>query len=391
MQPTIAQKEDKRLSFVFCYILFGIFLTNVSSVLRDVFPFPSDVVSTINKGIILMLLIFNVLLIAKRIRVEAILFCGALMLLLAINYLLNDSSSGFMQLLPEFLVTVLPVIVLTFCINDYDIFLEYLMKLSPLIIGLSFLTVFIKAGVKNEYYMGFANSLLIPVITTLYAFFYQNKKWMGVFSVAGTLVIIMLGARGSLLAIASFFLVILFKNVRNAKKSLASILVIVLLLVAIAFFQPIVEFLNNFLIARGFASRTLRLLLQDEIKMGGRDHIYATMLEGIRNNPLAIRGIGAEYIVTDTYAHNFFLEILYQFGIFFGGIAVLVLICYMCKTLFIAHKTSFEYILLIIFCVAIPIGLVSNTIWRAPYFWMWIVLCIKNSVNKYHSEFGGHR
>lgn len=388
MNSILEKKQDIRLSMVFVWVVFGIFLTNASSVLSEVLNISSQTVSTISKGIILSFLILNVFTFIIRIEQKALIFYACLLVLFSLNYVFNDIRSGFLELLPQFLTLVLPVIILTFSLNNYRSLIDCLVKFSPIIIVLSFLLVLIKGETKtNEYYMGFANSLVLPIFATIYAFFKRNTKWMLVFTAMGLFSVLTLGSRGALLAISLYYVVMLIKNFLVSKKPIFTVIVLAITILGIAYFDAIMNWLNDFLFSIGFYSRTLNSFLSDEISLSGRDHIYTTLLNAVWENPLAITGIGGEYTIIDGYAHNLFLELIYQFGFIFGGILTVIIVIYSIKTLFNYKENSHYYdVLLLSFCASVPILLVSNTIWRAPYFWMWIVLCLKGEPPKTEDE-----
>lgn len=142
-------------------------------------------------------------------------------------------------------------------------------------------------------------------------------------------VILALGSRGAIMCILVFILLRFFKiqNKKSSKKLIWRFTVIGLAIVSILFLEKILIGLYNFLLQFGIDSRSLQLFSSGEISLSGRDSLYKTVFQQILENP--ILGIGIEgdtRILGDSYVHNFFIELIGNFGVIIGSILAIFLL-----------------------------------------------------------------
>lgn len=229
--------------------------------------------------------------------------------------------------------------------------------------------------------MGLANSLTLPAVMLLYGAF-RSKSIVDLL-LAGTtaFVIFMLGSRGALLGIMVFFLLLLAVGCKRKDRRSISILFIALICLGLVFWKPVLTWVNGALNRMGSSSRTLQLLLDGNILEPSRRIIlYKQMGTELIAHPLAVRGVGGELpFITSVYAHNFVFELLMDFGIALGGIAVLYILFQCGRTVWEAVRQDdvFSMTKLIFFSVSVPLALVSGTIWAEVYLWCWLALCDK--------------
>ena len=168
-------KKDYKLSFIICWMMISLFIINSSYLLETVTGIPSQMVSNIAKGILFLCIIYNVGNIFRRLTNSLILFCiiGAIVLLL--NYLLIYNKFFFMEIAETFVINIFPIFVIIMCIKDSEILLDLLIKTSRYLVAFSVFVVILSLQIDNTYSMGFANSLTLPVILTLFDY-YKTKK-----------------------------------------------------------------------------------------------------------------------------------------------------------------------------------------------------------------------
>ena len=371
-----------RLSVVFAVIVFLLFVTNASSHLETLTGIDYRIVSTISKGIILLFLVFSIRVILGKLSSERILCLIALAAFFFINFFIVSDRSLLLTILLQFCMMVLPVVLVISCIDDYGVLSDLLIKISRIIAVCAFLLVFYRAHTEEDYIMGLANALSLPVVILLYSSF-RSKKIIDLF-LAGfaMLTIVLLGSRGALLGIMAFFLALLVRGCARKDRRMISILFIVLICLALVFFNPLVKGISLLLEKLGIVSRTVSLLAEGNITfVNGRFSYYDDMRKEILAHPFAIHGIGGErqFLVYQSYAHNFVLELLMDFGVILGGAAILFILYLSGRTLYesFTRDDPFTVMKLAFFSISVPIAFVSGTIWDSVYLWCWLALCDK--------------
>jgi hypothetical protein len=129
----------------------------------------------------------------------------------------------------------------------------------------------------------------------------------------------------------------------------------------------------------GIKSRTIELFQQKEIHLSGRGPIYENVYNSILENPISIKGIFSDFLVTgvNDYSHNIVLELLYQFGIILGGIFLILILILFIFSIFRKQKTIQDNLIFIFAIISVVHLMVSSTLWLNIDFWAWIGLCLK--------------
>ena len=383
-------RDEKRLAFIITWMVIGLFIINASNMLKAYLGNVSELFSNINKIVILILIIAAIRIIFQRMRLFLLIFIIGLTIVILLNILFSGNSSTYLySTLNTFFVTVFPIIVIVGCCSDFSILIRQLTRASIVIICISVFVLILAIPHGYSYSMGFANSLIIPIIIMFYTYFNNKSKWSLLLSIMGIVVIIAIGSRGALLSIGIYFLISVLLNKDSKNYKIKLILTVLVCACCIIYFEQILLGISKIFDSFGINSRTLYLLLNDRNNMSGREMIYSNILNEIINNPFKIRGIAGEYAITgDTYAHNIFLELLSQFGIIFGGITIAVILYFIIKDIFFIKKSVVKDIIIIFLAASIPLLFVSGSLWINVYFWMWIILnigykyfiCISNTL-----------
>lgn len=292
------------------------------------------------------------------------------------------NNSYFFQTVMSFVSTCFPCFVVISSINNYEILKDYLIKYSRIICSvivlLFIIQLFIIHNLNNqtEYLMGLGYSLTLPVLI-LILFKLKKKNYLDIILIAITILyIVLFASRGPLISIMIAFVYTPIRNAVNDRKKLRLFLIITLLLFSAIFYKEIIILIVNCFQNIGFNSRTLEVISSDLFHDSGRTQIYNVLIKQIVENPITIRGINSEYLLTGGYAHNIFIELLYQFGIVFGFPICIFILVKSIKTFFSA-KSSKDIITLIFFLCSIPCLLVSSSLWINYSFWIWLALILK--------------
>ncbi len=188
------------------------------------------------------------------------------------------------------------------------------------------------------YSMEFSYSTIILALLSLSLFIYKNEKKYGVVFLVFFIVNLRTGSRGSLLCYVVFSLLLIL--LADSRKKSFMLLNVITLLGTIFYmsFQKIFEWLYSIFPE----SRTIKLFAEGEVfYLSGRENYYRFIIGEIKEAPLRFRGLYSDRIylakyfgtvdtsqIYGSYTHNFFLEILFQFGLLAG--IILLTICIIC-------------------------------------------------------------
>lgn len=235
----------------------------------------------------------------------------------------------------------------------------YITALCCTVFGLRLLT----GGYDTEdtYFMNFGFLLLLPVIVL----FLENTWYSILLSILFFLLIVVFGSRGPLISVAAFTGYYIVR-----KKEY-----ILLIVIAILFVAGYSAF-SSYLDSMGISSRTIQMFLSgDMMDETGRGEIRNILLKGINENPIIGNGLFGDRALTKGYAHNFFLEVICDFGYVFGGILLLWLlyeIVYVTFYLRGYHKDIFVAMLCVLF---LPL-MTSGSYLQEPNFFIFIGLLV---------------
>jgi hypothetical protein len=235
-----------------------------------------------------------------------------------------------------------PVFVFTLNADDYDIVIEKSTIFS--VLSLIYAVVYF-VGLKKGYYtsddyMSFSYSLMIGCLFSFYRGIVLEKKLSLIFGVALFVILMSLGSRGVLVStFASAFILFLYKhNLKSFKSIILWLICIFLLAVLILYHDKIIVSLHYLFpnsrtlsifasdLINGKINLTNRNMYYDYFKRHASDYIlFGT---GILNDRYIIGqdisrvGHGEDWL--GCYMHNFFLEILMQYGFILGTIILAV-------------------------------------------------------------------
>lgn len=221
------------------------------------------------------------------------------------------------------LPVVVPIGLCLASINNLPVLIRSMqyISVSAAIIGLMYAMLYLSgAFIIDSYSMTFSYALLFPTFVMISR---KNIVWKGI---ALLLMIEMLaiGSRGALLvAIAYWCLTLVWGKLSFGR----IVLYTIILLVGFYFrFDSLINILANLFDAIGINSRTLRLLISDELIShdSGRDAVAEMTWRLIAQNPLFGSGVWADRQYMDMYCHNVFLELLLDYGYIGAGIILLV-------------------------------------------------------------------
>ncbi len=182
--------------------------------------------------------------------------------------------------------------------------------------------------------MDFSYKLLPAVLVVVSGMFYNKKKVWSIFAGSAAIVAIVLqGTRGPVLCIGIFLIIMLIKRF-GILKVIPAMLVLLGLFIAFSqssIYESTMESIIEVIDKTGLSSEFVERILEEEITDdAGRKELYDAILKEIEKAPFEFRGLYADRALLNQlagsenrYVHNIFYELMYDFGVFLGGIIFL--------------------------------------------------------------------
>lgn len=233
------------------------------------------------------------------------------------------------------------------------------------------------------YNMAFGFAAMTACLISVYFAYAEKNKVMkmvwAVMSIVLSAFIMVLGSRGALIGVVcilviSYLTVYLRDSQSISNKKVMTtlalfILVIFFLIVPEVFFSALSSVLSTLGINAG-QSRTLEHIINGTLTVSsGRSIVWDWFSSNLN---LLGHGAFSEWYYYGGYAHNFFLDVLFDFGVIFGGIMVVVFVGMIIKSFRKGQNFESYSLFLITFAYFIGRLLLSSTFWWETYFWMLI-------------------
>lgn len=215
--------------------------------------------------------------------------------------------------------------------------------------------------------------LILPHVLFLVWMAVRNRSVISIgIASLSVLFLFAMGNRGSFVCMAVFFLLLIMVP-GIVKKKASRILFIVLGLIVITNSQQIALFLSNLFPQYGLSNRTFDMILSNEFLVSkGRDDIRSNLVAAIWNGPMLGYGLCGDRVIAGvSYAHNFFLEIIVDFGLFLGPLICIsyIIICIKAyRSCFTREEYAFLSVLLANF-----IGLMFSGSFILDYQWAFLL------------------
>lgn len=284
----------------------------------------------------------------------------------------------------QFLLTYAPLFLVGILINKERI--EFLRKISILTI-LAYFLYSLLFGTAIEYEnMDDAYMLLPHLCLLLYSFVSKRKKLDLLLFIFGAVLVIFFGARGPVLFLFVFALIVLLLCApRGWEKSLIIVGVAGAAIAFFIFFEPVLLALKDVAIRLGLSSRVFDQMLNNMFfSTDTRESIMTSIINAIKEKPLFGYGMAGDRNVVRVYAHNLFLEFLVSYGVIIGGALSVALVTLL--VIGIRRATSQEerlFLLLLICSNGFLKLMISGSYLREPYFYLMVGVCV-GIIRRYH-------
>lgn len=332
-------------------------------------------------------------------------------LILTVFLLASPDMETHLTVLESVLTECFPLFLLSGCVRDCKKVQEDLLSVMTFVpYGYAFLAVAFGLGTLTEgtgYSQSDSYQMLLPAIVLASSL--QNELSLKRLIPFGISLFFMFayGARGPVACLALFIIVNILLHFEKRSRGRAVGFVAVLGVIAAAVYQYFYELLRWFqtLFAQlGFSIRTVdRLMNQSFFEDRGRNRIAEICIDRILEHPFI--GIGPVndriYLANQfgngegavgSYPHNFFLEILMQYGVILGGMMLLLFAFLILKALRTApNANTKDLIVILIGSYFFPL-LFSGSYLDSRGFYMLVAICAvicKNSGNEVSMQYQG--
>lgn len=345
-------------------------------------------VSLFSKVILALMFISSLHIVFARRLVYVLITYSVAVFVILLNVLFFPVNQDYIiSILFPFLFISLPCFLYVMSISNIEIFMSiakkgsWIITIVGIIIGILVFSGQVSIGVYN---MGFSYYLLLPAV--MFTFDYLENKNVKSLFVTGILLLLILalGARGPLLSLISFY--ILYHIIDMRKKKTSSIIKILLMVLFISigliYYKDLLISINRLLLNYGIRSRSISVLLADEIVLSNRNFLYHDVINSIMEHPMIGVGIaGDRVILNGLYVHNVFLEIFSSFGVVVGFILSIALVLFLFRSLFKLELNNSKIILIWSVIGFVPL-LVSSSFLIFYQFWIFIGIAVNISFGR---------
>ena len=216
--------------------------------------------------------------------------------------------------------------------------------------------------------------LILPhVLFLLYAAFKTKNPITSTVAALSLLFLMSMGNRGSIVCVLTFFAIVFVMPKKSRHSIFIRVLALIVVGVLISYSQQIALYLSDLFLNYGLSNRVFDLLLTNEFLVSkGRDDITNSLIDAILNGPVFGYGLCGDRVASGAvYAHNFFLEVLADFGFFFGTILSIAFII-LCVKAFVACRSREEYVFMAILAANFTGMLLSGTLME-DYQWAFLL------------------
>ena len=245
-------------------------------------------------------------------------------------------SQAILEYLPSEILPCIPFLFLGLCLRIDSTSMDALGKWSCLaVIMTSVYRIFYQVPDEEwetNYNMGAAYALLPNILISISYTFQAKKKLLPLIcSVVGIFYLFAMGTRGPIVIALTLFLICFLMSGTSQKnwKIVFSVLLggLVVWVATSPALLYILTWLGDILTSMGLSTRAIEFGVSGEFisNTTGRDDITDTLLRQLDRLPLLGYGVLGENRFHILSAHNLYLQAIFNYGYFFGGLILLFL------------------------------------------------------------------
>lgn len=295
---------------------------------------------------------------------------------ISISVLLSRIPLDSFKILGDFVILFFLLLLSILIIGQYEDFKILIRDLSNifLVIGIVFaIPLFITFFLGYSKPLSFTGSnvttriMFFSLIFMLYRYQkYKELKYL-FFTLFFAISIVLVGSRGGLLGAVLYILVNLIFNIKNILRQLKiKPKIIFSILICVLISIPFLRKVWNFFTVR-FISTTFQ---GGEVYTSGRDSLYLTSIDLIRENPIFGLDLGEYLKMTGLYPHNIVLELMVDFGIF--GLIYFIILISIAILILIKYRNTDYFPISYLPTYMILIHMTSGSYYDFRYFYLWV-------------------
>lgn len=335
----------------------------------------------------------------KPLSISSIAFFSVVFLLSMLSALVYNEIIG--SELSQFLLTALPLIVVGInfdgnrkiigkCPLIHVIYIASLINLTGFIL---YILYFLGSREIENSAMTWSYSILPSMLCIVFFAIRKRKILAIIFSIAGGVLLLFLGTRGTIVCLLVFIGVQFLYLLKKKGSRIIALLIIVSLILFIQFgdYLTIVRVLREYANRIGLSTRVFDVFLNQEFLVSsGRDEIIGVAISAIKNRPVLGYGLfGDRYLLNarsyeaGTYAHNLIIELWVQLGVIIGSLLFLLLVILIIRATFrVANSPNGQFFLWIFICAGFVKLFISGSYLLEPFFFLLIGFCVNTIRNK---------
>ena len=310
-------------------------------------------VQLLSKAIVGLIYIYALPAVLRRSKIKFIkAYFFALFIFLLHYAVFPENRDYIVDLLFPFYFMSLPSFIYALSIRELSVFKTIMKKSSYVvfIVGLIIGSlVFVGRASVGSYSMSLSYYMLLPTLVFINDIFEGFSIISFIFLILSLIVILSLGSRGAVLCILVFAFLKFFNPLlkKSYIKIIVSFIILSMCIFTLFFLGKIAEFLYYELLNFGINSRTLSLFLREGVYLSGRDKIYDSVIMEIYKKPITGIGIAGDRRILDgSYVHNFFIELIGNFGLIIGFIISIGIVLLIIRSLITKNNEKYELIIL---------------------------------------------
>lgn len=391
----MVKRKDNSISIFLIAIIFFIYLLNISHLFETILLVNSSVISFISKGFLGLLFAYNFFYLIQN-KKNIILIFTATSLFLTF-FLLSNDNIYLKSNAAYFITIILPLVMGIQGIKSNTVLFNKLLFISKIIGIFSFFTLAYLIFNKSlfqlltaNYSMGFAHITILATMFLTIDTIANFRLYKLLLSISSLALILLLGSRSVFI---SYFLFIFIKFIKYYFLSPESLykgrfikgfaFIFLCFYITSNFYFAAFEKIGNKLVDLNIKSRTISLFSSSKglRHTSGRLESIGRFLTSIFEDPYRVKGYMADQKdFRGGAAHNFIVEMFYDFGVIFGSLPILLWIIF----IFLSLKVIFSYkyyiasdIMLPFFAESIPLFLLHKDPLITVQTWFWLGFLFK--------------
>lgn len=326
--------KEKILSYAVSLSIFYTEINMFVQVISKLIGIPTNFTNELIIGTTVGLLAISIIISKNKVILNYLGIPFILLFLYLLSYLMFMENREYLQsmILLNLIISILTYIVVRI-ISDDKVLIDTITKVGRLIIIMMSIIIYFKATGRYEFqdanYMGISYALLLPVIILIGL--EKRTKVDSLLLSMGIFLLVTSGGRGSLVSLVLYYFVLKFKEI---KKSPIKLLVLSSVsFITMLSYDKLINWFIQFSLERNFGGNIVNYILIGNIfSDSSRIELLKASLHIINDNFIFGTGLGGDRAtlpiysnVGGVYTHNFFTEIIVQYGIVLGSFFLVVL------------------------------------------------------------------